>query len=114
MIKTYLYDSSAANLFEIDDEGKVALDEKDKPIETEIAFTAEMKAAVTTYYTPVNTELSGSDNIKIWIHTILLDIAENESITISSSNYTNDDLVTYINLMIKQGKDALVYTKGDE
>ena len=114
MIKTHMYDSSAQFLFELDENGEIKLNEDDEPIETEIAFTSEMKSAISTYYSVIYNEITGSSNIKKFIHEMILEVYLNGYMTFHNNNLTPDDFETYINMMIKQATDGLVYMKVED
>jgi hypothetical protein len=93
MVKTYLEDSSSEYLLDADG------------VETDVVFTAAMKTAVTTFFTPVQTEVTGSyyPNIKLFSQ------MKNLNITFKLGNYTSAEFNAYLDLQIASSYDNLDY-----
>lgn len=98
MVKTYLKDSASEYL--LDANG----------VETDVVFTTEMKTAITTFFTPVKTEITGSyyPNIKLFSQ------MKNLTITFKMGNYTSVEFNKYLDLEIASSYDNLDYfTTGE-
>ncbi|MGD9605614.1 MAG: hypothetical protein AB7V00_05660 [Bacilli bacterium] len=93
MVKTYLEDSASEYLLDANGD------------ETDVAFTTEMKTAVTTFFTPVQTEITGSyyPNIKLFTQ------MKNLNITFKMGNYTSAEFNQYLDLQIASSYDNLDY-----
>lgn len=103
MVKTYVTDSSSSYLYEVDENGKLKLDDNGDPIETTIKFTTAMSTAVTTYYKVVNTELVGSNYNAIFTYDELLAL----NVTFDNANYTQESFQRYVKLQRQTSIDAL-------
>lgn len=100
MIKTYLEDSSS----------KYLLDENGD--ETEIEFTAEMKNAITSYFNPLKTELTGNDNTSRTLYEQMK--AEDSGINLVNTHYTKEEFVKFLEFRIKSVDSKLKYFGTNE
>lgn len=100
MIKTYLEDSSS----------KYLLDENGD--ETEIEFTAEMKTAITSYFNPLKTELTGNDNTSRTLYEQMK--AEDSGINLVNTHYTKEEFVKFLEFRIKSVDSKLKYFGTNE
>ncbi|MGD9886403.1 MAG: hypothetical protein AB7T03_00390 [Bacilli bacterium] len=93
MVKTYLEDNASEYL--LDENGD----------ETDVAFTTAMKTAVTTFFTPIQSEITGSyyPNIKLFTEMKTLNI------TFKMGNYTSAEFNQYLDLQIASSYDNLNY-----
>jgi hypothetical protein len=100
MVKTYLKDSSSKYL--LDDEGN----------DTDVEFTAEMKTAITTYFNPLKTELTGNDNTSLQLYEQMK--AEASGIALVNANYSKEEFVKFLELRIKSVDSKLQYFGTNE
>lgn len=93
MVKTYLADSAAEYLLDADGN------------ETEEEFTTAMGTAVTSFFTPVKTELTGTDysNIQLFSQMKALNI------TFNGGNYTREEFNQFLDLQIATSDESLAY-----
>lgn len=98
MVKTHLIDSVSTVL--LDEEGN----------KTEIEFTADMKAAVTTYFTPVKNELVGNTKVSINLYEQM----KNLGLDFKLSNYSKDEYIKVLDLVIQTNKENLKYFNVQE
>lgn len=93
MVKTYLTDSVSTVL--LDEEGN----------KTEVEFTADMKAAVTTYFTPLKNELVGNTKVSIDLYEQMKSLG----LDFKLSNYSIDEYTKVLDLIIKASQENLKY-----
>lgn len=98
MIKTYLEDSESSYLL---DENKEKTDEE---------FTAAMKTAITTFYTPLYKELTDSKYVTIQLYKDLQGL----DYTFNSQNYTEAEFLDFVTGRIKSYQEDLTYFKVEE
>ncbi|MCK9536274.1 MAG: hypothetical protein M0R05_01580 [Bacilli bacterium] len=100
MIKTNLKDSSSK--FVLDEEGN----------DTDVKFTDEMKTAITTYFNPIKTELTGTDYTSIQLYEQIK--SEDFGIIFNNTNYTKEEFVKFLEYRIKALNSKLKYFGTDE
>lgn len=98
MIQTLLEDSSA----------KFLLDENGE--ETKIKFTTEMKSAISTHFTPIKTELTGSTNLLVNLYKQIKVL----DIELMTTNYTKEIFDEYLDKVIKKYEENLTYFTVEE
>ena len=106
MVKTYLTNSSASYLYEVDSEGNLVLDDDGDPVETTIKFSSDMSTAVTTYYTPIADELGGSTYNSVVLYRQIKALTYN----FTQNNYTIETFNKYVDMKIKSALESLSYT----
>jgi len=100
MIQTQLEDSSSEYI----------LDESGEPTDQE--FTAEMKKAITTYFNPIKTELTGNDYTSIQLYNQMKE--EGFGIILENTNYTKEDFVNFLEFRINKISSKLAYFGSEE
>ncbi|MGB4181642.1 MAG: hypothetical protein WBK52_06815, partial [Bacilli bacterium] len=80
--------------------------------ETEIEFTAEMKNAITSYFNPLKTELTGNDNTSRTLYEQMK--AEDSGINLVNTHYTKEEFVKFLEFRIKSVDSKLKYFGTNE
>lgn len=89
------------------------IDEIREYLEDEDNVNSDTKSLITTYYTPVVTEISGSYLTYVLQYQGILDIID--SVNVTSSKYSKDDLVRMLNLEINDWfENNLSYITKDD
>ncbi len=90
-----------------DNASEVLFDEEGNP--TEIKYTAAMKTAITKYFNPIKTEITGSTNVLVKLYQEMLDM----SFDFKVNNYSNEDFNSFLGKLIEVYAEDLKYTKAE-